>query len=168
MSNVRRRYRNSRIPQSAFASWIFVWLLEACAPAPLLRWPTLTYRNLVAANRMIFLAPVWSRDVQAQAIKVSRLGSRLVCADFQRVHRIGQTRPTKVQILVTEGTFEEDILKRYSSQKSDDDEKLYSRAMIEVSSFTWSAYRLTSEPEIRAHRVRVSENLSSTIYANQT
>ncbi|KAK6910808.1 hypothetical protein I203_104841 [Kwoniella mangroviensis CBS 8507] len=79
--------------------------------------------NLVIANRMIFLRPIWNLDVQAQAIK--------------RVHRIGQRRPTKIQILVTEGTFEEDIAKRSSKNRSQDDEKLYSRAMIENPRFVY-------------------------------
>ncbi|WVQ72084.1 hypothetical protein IAR50_001629 [Cryptococcus sp. DSM 104548] len=80
--------------------------------------------NLVVANRMIFLAPVWSPDIQAQAIK--------------RVHRIGQTRPTAVQILITEGTFEEDIANRGKSSRSDDEEKMYSRAMIENPKFAYA------------------------------
>ena len=74
--------------------------------------------NLVCANRMIFLAPTWNLDVQAQAIK--------------RVHRIGQTKPTKIEILVTRGTFEEDISERASNHRTDAEEQLYSRAMIEV------------------------------------
>lgn len=74
--------------------------------------------NLVTANRMIFLAPVWNLDVQAQAVK--------------RIHRIGQTRPTTVQILVAQDTFEEDIAKRTSASRSDTEEQLYSRTLIEV------------------------------------
>lgn len=84
--------------------------------------------NLVCANRMIFLAPVWSLDVQAQAIK--------------RVHRIGQTRPTKVDILVTKGTFEEDIAQRSSKSRSADEELRYSRGLIENPRFV-----LTSSDE---------------------
>ncbi|WRT68549.1 uncharacterized protein IL334_005526 [Kwoniella shivajii] len=79
--------------------------------------------NLVVANRVIFLRPIWSLDVQAQAIK--------------RVHRIGQTRPTKIQILVTEGTFEEDIAKRSTKSRSQDDERLYSKNMIENPRFVY-------------------------------
>lgn len=68
---------------------------------------------------MVFLSPVWSLDVQAQAIK--------------RIHRIGQTRPTRIDILVTEGTFEEDIVRREKAKRGSEDEKRYSRALIEVS-----------------------------------
>ncbi|ORX38379.1 SNF2 family N-terminal domain-domain-containing protein [Kockovaella imperatae] len=79
--------------------------------------------NLVAANRLILLAPVWSLDIQAQAIK--------------RIHRIGQTRGTWVQILVMQGTFEEEIAKRSSSIRTEKDEKIYSRAMIENPRFVY-------------------------------
>jgi len=75
--------------------------------------------TLTLANRMIFLSPVWSLDVQAQAIK--------------RIHRIGQTRPTHIDILVTQGTFEEDIVQREASMRSQLMEQSYSRALIEVS-----------------------------------
>lgn len=51
------------------------------------------------------------------------------------MHRIGQQRETKVEILVTEGTFEEDIAKRSTVLRSDEEEKLYSRNLIEVSLF---------------------------------
>ncbi|WWC63468.1 uncharacterized protein I303_106071 [Kwoniella dejecticola CBS 10117] len=79
--------------------------------------------NLVVANRVIFLRPIWSPDVQAQAIK--------------RVHRIGQTKPTTIQILVTEGTFEEDIAKRSTRNRSQADEQLYSIAMIKNPKFVY-------------------------------
>jgi hypothetical protein len=39
-----------------------------------------------------------------------------------------------VQILVIEGTFEEDIAKRAANARSEVEEQMYSRAMIEVSS----------------------------------
>ncbi|EJT48911.1 hypothetical protein A1Q1_02006 [Trichosporon asahii var. asahii CBS 2479] len=77
--------------------------------------------NLTDANRMVFLSPVWSLDVQAQAIK--------------RIHRIGQTRPTRIDILVTEGTFEEDIVRREKAARGSEDEKRYSRALIETPRF---------------------------------
>lgn len=51
----------------------------------------------------------------------------------ERVHRIGQTKPTKVEILVTQGTFEEGIAERSSSNRTEKEEQTYSRAMIEVS-----------------------------------
>ncbi|KAL1413033.1 hypothetical protein Q8F55_000782 [Vanrija albida] len=73
--------------------------------------------TLTLANRMLFVSPVWSLDVQAQAIK--------------RIHRIGQARPTHIEILVTEGTFEEDIVRREAASRSSDEEKSYSRALIE-------------------------------------
>lgn len=85
---------------------------------------------MTQANRMIFLSPVWNLDVQAQAIKVRTTSSDL--ADLERIHRIGQTRPTKVEILVTKGTFEKEIANRNSSSRTDEAEKLYSRSMIEV------------------------------------
>ncbi|ODO11128.1 hypothetical protein I350_01731 [Cryptococcus amylolentus CBS 6273] len=91
--------------------------------------------NLVVANRMIFLAPIWSPDIQAQAIK--------------RVHRIGQTRPTTVQILITEGTFEEDIANRAKSSRSDDEEKMYSRAMIENPRFAYAEKEEEESFEVR-------------------
>jgi hypothetical protein len=55
-------------------------------------------------------------------------------ADSQRIHRIGQTRPTRVEILVTQDTFEEDIAKRASTTRTENEEKQYTRALIEVSS----------------------------------
>ncbi len=56
---------------------------------------------------------------------------------MQRIHRIGQTRPTEVQILVTKETFEEDIAFRATTKRTQDEEKLYSRAMIENPRFVY-------------------------------
>lgn len=80
---------------------------------------------------MILLHPVWSPDTLAQAVK--------------RIHRIGQTQPTTVQILAMKGTIEEEIVNRGSQDHTDDAEKLYSRAMIEVSLAIF--YILTSEED---------------------
>ena len=85
---------------------------------------------------MIFISPVWNLDVQAQAIKVSPLFCQFSESHWltmERVHRIGQTKPTKVEILVTRGTFEEGIAERSSAARTEKDEQLYSRALIEVS-----------------------------------
>lgn len=94
--------------------------------------------TLTLANRMIFLSPVWSLDVQAQAIKV-RASPLSPAADRQRIHRIGQTRPTRIEILVTEGTFEEDIVRREASARSNVEEQVYSRALIERPRFVYGA-----------------------------
>ncbi|WVQ95089.1 hypothetical protein IAU59_002183 [Kwoniella sp. CBS 9459] len=91
--------------------------------------------NLVVANRVIFLQPVWSPDVQAQAIK--------------RVHRIGQTRPTTIHVLVTEGTFEEEMAQRSLKTRSDDAEKLYSRNMIENPRFVYAQKEQTESFAVR-------------------
>ena len=81
---------------------------------------------------MILLAPMWNLDTQAQAIKV-RLQMIGVNSDVQRIHRIGQTRPTKVEILVTQDTFEEEIARRASTTRTENEEKVYTRNLIEVS-----------------------------------
>jgi SNF2 family DNA or RNA helicase len=88
--------------------------------------------NLVVANRMIILAPMWNLDTQAQAIKV-RLLVISINSDLQRIHRIGQTRATKVEILVTQDTFEEEIARRASTTRTENEEKAYTRNLIEVS-----------------------------------
>ncbi|KAK4686248.1 hypothetical protein P7C73_g3887, partial [Tremellales sp. Uapishka_1] len=80
--------------------------------------------NLVSANRMIFLAPIWSKDVREQAIK--------------RVHRLGQTRASTVEILVMRDTFEEDVANRASTLGTVMDEKLYTRALVENPRFALS------------------------------
>ncbi|KLT41386.1 hypothetical protein CC85DRAFT_286564 [Cutaneotrichosporon oleaginosum] len=77
--------------------------------------------DLTVANRMVFLGPVWNPDVQAQAVK--------------RIHRIGQTRPTRIDILVTQGTFEEDIVRREAARRSTEDEQRYSRMLVEQPRF---------------------------------
>lgn len=54
--------------------------------------------HLTRANRIMFLSPTWQKDDEAQATL--------------RSHRIGQTRPVLVQILVMKDSFEKDLLKR--------------------------------------------------------
>jgi SNF2 family DNA or RNA helicase len=54
--------------------------------------------TITAATRVYFLNPVWSRSIEAQAIK--------------RAHRIGQTDPVYVETLVLKGTLEEEMFKR--------------------------------------------------------
>lgn len=60
--------------------------------------------TITAATRVYFINPVWSRSVEAQAIK--------------RAHRIGQTEPVHVETLILKGTLEEEMFKR--RQKADD------------------------------------------------
>ncbi|CAK7895465.1 hypothetical protein CAAN1_05S03730 [[Candida] anglica] len=64
--------------------------------------------NIIAATHVYFLNPVWSRSVEAQAIK--------------RAHRIGQTQEVYVETLILEGTLEEEIYKRRNTMDVDDDE----------------------------------------------
>ena len=83
---------------------------------------------------MILLAPMWNLDTQAQAIKVSDAHiSPWFHPDIQRIHRIGQTRCTRVEILVTQDTFEEEIARRASTTRTENEEKVYTRNLIEVS-----------------------------------
>jgi SNF2 family DNA or RNA helicase len=66
----------------------------------------------------------------------------------QRIHRIGQSRTTKVEILITQDTFEEDIAKRASTARTENEEKLYTRALIEVSDVLAVMAKLISAPAI--------------------
>lgn len=54
--------------------------------------------NLSTASRVYFIQQCWSGATESQAIK--------------RAHRIGQTRPVNVEILVLKGTIEEAMQKR--------------------------------------------------------
>ncbi|KAI5477670.1 hypothetical protein MNV49_006056 [Pseudohyphozyma bogoriensis] len=56
--------------------------------------------HLTAASRVIFLEPIWIPDLEAQAAK--------------RAHRLGQTRPVHLQVLVIKGSYEDELLKRRS------------------------------------------------------
>lgn len=63
--------------------------------------------NIIAATRVYFLSSVWQRSVEAQAIK--------------RAHRIGQTKEVFVETLVLKGTLEEEIYRKRSDDRNDDD-----------------------------------------------
>lgn len=54
--------------------------------------------NLSTASRVYFVQQCWSGAIESQAIK--------------RAHRIGQTRPVKVEVLVLKDSIEEAIYKR--------------------------------------------------------
>ncbi|BGP47916.1 hypothetical protein JCM10450v2_003781 [Rhodotorula kratochvilovae] len=65
--------------------------------------------TLTSATRMIFLEPVWKPDLEVQASK--------------RAHRLGQTKPVFLQILVVKTTFEEALLQRRKELKSEEFDK---------------------------------------------
>ncbi|GAA6056120.1 hypothetical protein JCM3770_006004 [Rhodotorula araucariae] len=65
--------------------------------------------TLTSATRMIFLEPVWKPDLEVQASK--------------RAHRLGQTKPVFLQILLVKTTFEEALLQRRKELKSEEFDK---------------------------------------------
>lgn len=54
--------------------------------------------NLTAASRVIMLEPIWRPDLEVQAEK--------------RAHRLGQTQPVDLQVLVVKSSFEDALLHR--------------------------------------------------------
>ncbi|TEY81149.1 hypothetical protein BOTCAL_0034g00130 [Botryotinia calthae] len=71
--------------------------------------------DMSAASRVYFVSPVFSPQVEAQAIK--------------RSHRIGQLRPVHVETLVLKGSIEEVILTRRS--KLNDQEHTYLKNILD-------------------------------------
>ena len=76
--------------------------------------------DMSSASRVFFINPVFSPQVEAQAVK--------------RAHRIGQTKPVFVETLVLQGSIEEVILDRRSDMTNEehnkcknilDDERMY-------------------------------------------
>ncbi|GAA5928576.1 DEAD/DEAH box helicase [Sporobolomyces koalae] len=54
--------------------------------------------GLTAASRVIMLEPIWKPDLELQATK--------------RAHRLGQTKPVELQILIVKDTYEDALFKR--------------------------------------------------------
>ncbi|GAA5878684.1 hypothetical protein JCM16303_002170 [Sporobolomyces ruberrimus] len=54
--------------------------------------------GLTAASRVIMLEPIWKPDLELQATK--------------RAHRLGQTKPVDLQILIVKDTYEDALFKR--------------------------------------------------------
>ncbi|GAA5963090.1 hypothetical protein JCM3765_001766 [Sporobolomyces pararoseus] len=54
--------------------------------------------GLTAASRVIMMEPIWKPDLELQATK--------------RAHRLGQTKPVDLQILIVKDTYEDALLKR--------------------------------------------------------
>ncbi|GAA6063484.1 hypothetical protein JCM10212_001000 [Sporobolomyces blumeae] len=54
--------------------------------------------GLTAASRVVFLEPVWKPDLELQATK--------------RAHRLGQTKPVSLEILIVKGTYEDALFER--------------------------------------------------------
>ncbi|KAM0133866.1 hypothetical protein ACHAO1_005988 [Botrytis cinerea] len=71
--------------------------------------------DMSAASRLYFVSPVFSPQVEAQAIK--------------RSHRIGQLRPVHVETLVLKGSIEEVILKR--RDKLNDQEHMHLKSILD-------------------------------------
>lgn len=65
--------------------------------------------DLSSASRVFFVNPVFSPQVEAQAVK--------------RAHRIGQTKPVFVETLVLKGSIEEVILERRKDMSEQDHQK---------------------------------------------
>jgi hypothetical protein len=98
--------------------------------------------NLVMANRMIFLEPVWQKDVEAQAQKVTSAKCTSDNADdadiwndiLQRIHRIGQKRVTTSHTLYLKGTFEEArLMRRDETDKQNEYDDAEMHNLIRVS-----------------------------------
>lgn len=91
--------------------------------------------NLSSASRVYFIQQCWSGATESQAIK--------------RAHRIGQTRPVHVEILVLRGSIEETMQKRRT--------KMTGRELGDTKSITDDAVirnaiespRFLKEPEIQ-------------------
>ncbi|KAM0787672.1 hypothetical protein ACM66B_003735 [Microbotryomycetes sp. NB124-2] len=62
--------------------------------------------SLTAASRVIMLEPIWQPDLEVQAAR--------------RAHRLGQTKPVDLSVLVVPGTYEEAMLKRRSQLDATD------------------------------------------------
>ncbi|TVY27903.1 DNA repair protein RAD5 [Lachnellula hyalina] len=66
--------------------------------------------DMSSASRVYFVNPVFSRQVEAQAVK--------------RAHRIGQTKPVYVETLVLKGSIEELILERRKNITNEEHNKM--------------------------------------------
>ncbi|GAA5970910.1 hypothetical protein JCM11641_004505 [Rhodosporidiobolus odoratus] len=62
--------------------------------------------TLTAASRVIMCESIWRADLEVQAAK--------------RAHRLGQTRPVDLQVLVVKGTYEDALLRRRSELPPED------------------------------------------------
>jgi hypothetical protein len=78
--------------------------------------------DMSSASRVYFVNPVFSPQVEAQAVK--------------RAHRIGQTKPVYVETLVLKGSIEELILERKKDMSNEEHNKMKS-ILDDQSIFDW-------------------------------
>ena len=79
--------------------------------------------DMSAASRVFFVNPVFSPQIEAQAVK--------------RAHRIGQTKPVFVETLVLKGSIEEAILDRRNNMTNEEHNKCKNNLLDDQEMFDW-------------------------------
>ncbi|KAK4056843.1 hypothetical protein OIO90_002093 [Microbotryomycetes sp. JL221] len=110
--------------------------------------------NLTAASRVIMLEPIWQPDLEVQAAR--------------RAHRLGQTKPVDLSVLVVPDTYEDAMLKRRS--QLDPTGAINQCLAIEIAMLTFCASPLdfTSTTKLPQRDSQLQQLLQSAQYLEAT